>query len=217
MGTLCGWDKLSWFRIRGGGKKGVNGTYDDNGKWITFTARSGAGPVQARGNHYSDHRGWISADLPTDKIITRNGTDRGKQTTNTRTGVTVGNQISLTDKERANYRHYNIAKTAGNANWDATDFADIFMPNNAIGQLGGYLYDQVTGRHYQPSTAKSGFNPWGLAKDMSQGNALSVGLRGFDTWSTLGAPGATSFIDKLVHSFAPYIRYGTNLVTQAYE
>lgn len=172
------------------GKQGVEGCYDDNGKWMTFSNNSNSGPVEARGNNHSNARGYIKADLPTDEIITKSGTDRGKQTTNTRTGITVGSPIQLTEEERQN----NTNNTS-NINWDAADLVDALMPTNAVVNLISKGWNKLTGGTYEPFISKSGFNPFGYAKDASNGNVLGLGLRGFDAWSTLGAPGFGTIIE----------------------
>ena len=192
------------------GKKGVEGTYGDDGKWITFTNASNSGPVEARGNKHNTMRGYIKADLPTDTIVTTTGTDRGKQSTNTRTGVTVGSKIKLTEKEKQNIPHRNPAPTARNINWDAADFVDALMPTNALVNLGSRLWNQATGGEYQSTIAKSGFNPFGWAKDSGNfvkdpntGDLVNLALRGVDAYTTLGMPGTSKAIDKMGTKWAP--------------
>lgn len=185
------------------GKKGRNGTYNSEGKWITFTGKSNAGPVQARGDRYNEHRGWVNADQPTDPIIISSGTNRGNRTTNTRTGVTVGNRIKLTAKEKSNYPRRNPAPTARNMNWDAADFVDALMPSNLIGNAVDAAVSKVQGYDYVPGIARSGFNPFGYAKDLSTGNAGGLALRGIDAYATLGAPGSSKVIDMGATKIAP--------------
>lgn len=185
------------------GKQGVEGRYDDNGKWMTFSNNSNSGPIEARGNHHSNMRGYIKADLPTDTIVNTKGTNRGRSTTNTRTGVTVGNKPQLTDEERQNYPRRNPAPTYRNMNWDAADFMDALMPNNAISNLIYDAWDSATGGDYNPFIARSGFNPFGYAKDMINKDALGLTLRGIDAYTTLGMPRANQALAKLSNTLTP--------------
>lgn len=63
----------------------------------------------------------------------------------------------------------------------------------------------MTGTEYTPYIAKSGFNPFGYAKDLAKGNIGNLLLRGVDAYATLGAPGLSKAIDYLGTRFAPKI------------
>lgn len=189
------------------GKQGVEGRYDDNGKWMTFSNNSNSGPVEARGNHHSNMRGYIKADLPTDNIVSTNGTNRGRSTTNTRTGITVGNKPQLTDEERQNYPRRNPAPTYRNMNWDAADFVDALMPINATLNL----VSAATDSDYTPYVMRSGFNPFGYSKDAVEGSASGLLDRSIKAATVLGLPRALSSVSSFnsqMPNIGRYLQHG---------
>lgn len=110
----------------------------------------------------------------------------------------------VTTPEEAPTTKYNGMKSDGiTGNFDAADFVDAIMPTNAIGNFVGMGVDALTGNDYTPTTYVSGFNPFGYAKDTSNGSVGKLALRGLDAYTTLGMPGASKAIDKLGTRFAP--------------
>ena len=179
---------------------------DGKVRWVEFTGKSNAGPVGARGQYYNDHLGYVEADVPTDNIKYGRGTDRGKSTTNTRTGVTIGKPGDDGKAERAKTNRQASQEADQKAgNWDAADFVDVIMPTNAIANGVLYIFDKMTGNTYVPMIAQSGFNPFGYAKDLAKGNIGNLLMRGLDAYATLGAPGLAEGIDYLGTRFAPKI------------
>lgn len=76
-------------------KKGANpGRYNSKGVWTKFRTDAQNQPLALKGDNVTQYRAFGIADRPTDKISTKKGTNRGKQTTNRRTKVTVGNPNS---------------------------------------------------------------------------------------------------------------------------
>ena len=194
----AGWEN----RRKGQYAKGSDGKV----VWVEFTGKSNAGPVGARGQYYNDHLGYVEADIPTDNIKYDRGTDRGKSTTNTRTGVTIGKPGDDGKAERAKTNRQASQEADQKAgNWDAADFVDAIMPTNAIANGVSYIFDKMTGNTYVPMIAQSGFNPFGYAKDLAKGNIGKLLMRGIDAYATLGAPGLAEGIDYLGTRFAPKI------------
>ena len=108
----------------------------------------------ARGQYYNDHLGYVEADVPTDNIKYGRGTDRGKSTTNTRTGVTIGKPGDDGKAERAKTNRQASQEADQKAgNWDAADFVDVIMPTNAIANGVLYIFDKMTGNTYVPMIA----------------------------------------------------------------
>lgn len=194
----AGWEN----RRKGQYAKGSDGKV----RWIEFTGKSNAGPVGARGQYYNDHLGYVEADVPTDNIKYDKGTDRGKSTTNTRTGVTIGKPGDDGKAERAKTNRQASQEADQKAgNLDAADFVDAIMPTNAIANGVSYIFDKMTGNTYVPMIAQSGFNPFGYAKDLAKGNIGNLLMRGLDAYATLGAPGLAEGIDYLGTRFSPKI------------
>lgn len=127
----AGWEN----RRRGQYAKGSDGKV----VWVEFTGNSNAGPLGARGPYYNDRLGYVEADIPTDNIKYDRGTDRGKSTTNTRTGVTIGKP------------------------GDAADSVNAIMPTNAIANVVSYIFDKIIGSTYVPIIVSSGLIPFGYA------------------------------------------------------
>lgn len=92
--------------------------------------------------------------------------------------------------------------------WDSADFLDLMSPQTVMGNFIDMGTSALTGEKYTPSTYKAGYNVLGLAKDMHEGNYGNAAFRGLDAYLTLGAPGASRFIDYAGTRFAPRL---TNL------
>lgn len=180
------------------GKKGKYGRYDDNGNFIEFKNSSNSGSIELKGNNHSNARGWIDADIPTDKIVRGTGTDRGQSSTNTRTGVTIGKKPKLVPVQKDN----RISRVPVK-NWDAADFIDLMMPSTLIGNAVNAGINGLTGGKYHPFISKSGLNPIGFGKDLVTGNGLGIAERAIDAYTTFGMPGAGRAIDKLGTAAAP--------------
>ena len=164
---------------------------DGKVKWVKFTGNSNSGPVGARGAEYNPNLGYAQPDLPNDQI----------QTT-----ITIGKPGDDGQAERPK-TNSEVSQLADQkvGNWDAADFVDAILPTNAIANGVSYLIDKMTGTEYTPYIAKSGFNPFGYAKDLAKGNIGNLLLRGVDAYATLGAPGLSKAIDYLGTRFAPKI------------
>lgn len=140
-------------------------------------------------------------------------------------------KTNASQKARANYRKQIDAKQ-GNRNatyqgktnkqaskeadkqitWDSADFIDIMSPQNVMGNFIDMGTSTLTGEKYTPTTYKAGYNILGLAKDIHEGNYGNAAFRGLDTYLTLGAPGASKFIDYAGTRFAPRL---TNLAEKS--
>ena len=90
-------------------------------------------------------------------------------------------------------------------NFSAAKFVDTILPTNAIGNFIGMGINALTGNQYVPETYVSGFNPFGYAEDLANGNVKNLALRGLDTYTSLGMPGAANAIDKVGTKVAPRI------------
>ena len=181
-------------------------TKDGKVKWVKFTGNSNSGPVGARGAEYNPNLGYAQPDIPNDQIQIAIGTDRGEAGENPRTTITIGKPGDDGQAERPKTNR-EVSQLADQkvGNWDAADFVDAILPTNAIANGVSYLIDKMTGTEYTPYIAKSGFNPFGYAKDLAKGNIGNLLLRGVDAYATLGAPGLSKAIDYLGTRFAPKI------------
>lgn len=179
---------------------------DGKVRWVKFTGNSNAGPVGARGENYNEHLGYAQADLPSDDIRKSVGSDRRSAGKNQRTGVVIGvpGDDGEADRPKTNRQ---ISQEADQkvGNWDAADFVDAIMPTNVIANGVGYAFDKMTGEDYIPFIAKSGFNPFGYAKDLANLNLGNLLLRGVDAYATLGSPGLAEGVDYIGTKFAPKI------------
>ena len=92
--------------------------------------------------------------------------------------------------------------------WDSADFIDLMSPQTIMNNFIDMGTSALTGERYTPTTYKAGYNVLGLAKDIHEGNYGDAAFRGLDAYLTLGAPGASRFIDYAGTRFAPRL---TNL------
>lgn len=194
----AGWEN----RRKGQYAKGSDGKV----RWVEFTGKSNAGPVGARGQYYNDHLGYVEADIPTDNIKYGRGTDRGKSTTNTRTGVTIGKPGDDGKAERAKTNRQASQEAdqfVGTA--DASDMADAILPDSQAMSAMDAAIAKASGEEYTPTIHPSALNPMGYAKDLAKGNYKNLALRLFGLYTILGSPGLSKGIDYLGTRFAPKI------------
>ena len=106
-------------------------------------------------------------------------------------------------KELERVKKESLAQFAKDFN--AAKFVDAVMPTNLLGNTVDAGIDYVSGEDYTPRIHKSGFNPFGYAEDVTNGNVGGLAVRGIDAYTTLGMPGARKVIDWAGTKWAPQI------------
>lgn len=162
---------------------------------------------------YSDQSAKASG--PT-KVVGR-GSNQGRTTTrktnNNGTSITVGKsdpKPSGAVAQRKTRTGDNIKANEATSFINAADFFDAISPTTAIANGIAAGVNNLAGAEYKPFVAQFGLNPFGYAKDITEGNLGNLALRGIDTYALAGSPGLAEGTDWLLTKTAPRLRPVTN-------
>lgn len=162
---------------------------------------------------YSDQSAKASG--PT-KVVGR-GSNQGRTTTrktnNNGTSITVGKsdpKPSGAVAQRKTRTGDNIKANEATSFINAADFFDAISPTTAITNGIAAGVNNLAGTEYKPFVAQFGLNPFGYAKDITEGNLGNLALRGIDTYALAGSPGLAEGTDWLLTKTAPRLKTVTS-------